>query len=74
MSLNRRMDTENMILHVVTSFLPRIRNKISTEGIEEIKFGAKTKGLTNQRLPQLGVHPIISHQNQTQLHMPARIC
>jgi hypothetical protein len=47
---------------VDTSFLPRIRNKISAEGVAETKFGAKMKGWTSQRLPHLGVHPIISHQ------------
>ena len=46
-----------------TSFLPRIGNKISVEGVAETKFGAKTKGWTIQRLPHPGVHPIISHQN-----------
>ena len=29
-----------------TSFLPRIGNKISMEGVAETKFGAKTKGRT----------------------------
>jgi hypothetical protein len=57
-----------------TSFLPRIRNKISMEGVAMTKFGAKTKGWTIQRLPHLGVHLIISHQTQTLLHMPARFC
>jgi hypothetical protein len=32
------------------------------EGVAETKFGAKTKGWTIQRLPHLGIHPIISHQ------------
>jgi hypothetical protein len=50
---------------VDTSFLPRIGNKISTEGLAETKFGAKMKGWTIQRLPHLEVHPIISHQTQT---------
>ena len=59
---------------VDTSFLPRIGNKISMEGVAETKFGAKTKGGTIQRLPHLGVHPIISHQTQTLLHSPARFC
>jgi hypothetical protein len=60
---------------VDTSFLPRIQNKISMEGVAETKFGAKTKGGTMQRLPCPGVHPIISHQTQhTLLHMPARFC
>jgi hypothetical protein len=31
---------------VDTSFLPRIGNKMSMEGIVETKFGAKTKGWT----------------------------
>jgi hypothetical protein len=48
--------------HVDTSFLPRIWNKISMEGVAETKFGAKTKGWTIQRLPHLEVHPIIHHQ------------
>jgi hypothetical protein len=55
-----------------TSFLPRIRNKISMEGVGETKFGANTKGWTIQRLPDLGVDPIISHQTQTLLHISAR--
>jgi hypothetical protein len=38
------------------------------------KFGAKTKGWTIQRLPQLEIHLIISHQTQTLLHMPERFC
>jgi hypothetical protein len=33
------------------------------EGVAETKFGAKMKGWTIQRVPHLGVHPIISHQN-----------
>ena len=33
-----------------------------------------TKGWTIQRLPNPGIHPIISHQTQTLLHMPARFC
>ena len=35
------------------------------------KFGAKMKGWVIQRLPHLGIHPIVSHQTQTLLHMPA---
>jgi hypothetical protein len=45
---------------VGTSFFLRIGNKIPMEGITETKFGAKTKGWTIQRLPHLGIHPIIS--------------
>jgi hypothetical protein len=59
---------------VDTSFLLRIGNKIFMKGVTETKFGAKTKGWTIQRLPHLGIHPIISHQTQTLLHMPERLC
>ena len=57
-----------------TSFLLRIENKILMKGVTETKFGAKTKGWTIQRLPYPGIHPIISHQTKTLLHMPARFC
>ena len=60
--------------HVDTSFLPRIGNKISMEGVAETKFGAKMKGWAIQRLLHPGFHPIISHQTQTLLHTPARFC
>jgi hypothetical protein len=43
----------------------RIGIKIPMEGDTETKFGAETKGWTIQRLPHLGIHPIISHQTQT---------
>jgi hypothetical protein len=59
---------------VDTSFLLRIRNKIPMEGVSETKCGVKMKGWTIQRLPNLGIYPIISHQIQTLLHMPARFC
>jgi hypothetical protein len=39
---------------VDTSFLPRIRNKISIEGVAETKIGAKMKGWTIQRMPHPG--------------------
>jgi hypothetical protein len=57
--------------HMGTSFLLRIGNKIPMEGITETKIGAETKGLTIQRLPNPGNHPIISQQTQTLWHMPA---
>jgi hypothetical protein len=60
--------------HVDTSFLLRIGNKIPMEGVTETKFGAKMKGWTIQRLPHPRNQPIISHQMQTLLHMPARFC
>jgi hypothetical protein len=55
---------------VDTSFLLRIGNKIPMEGVTETKLGAEMKGWTIQRLPYLGIHPIISHQMQTLLNMP----
>ena len=48
--------------------------KIPMKGVTETKFGAKMKGWTIQRLPHRGIHPIISHQTQTLLHMPERFC
>jgi hypothetical protein len=57
---------------VDTSFLLRLGNKIPMEGVTETKFGDKWKGWTIQRLPHLWIDPIISHQTQTLLHMPAR--
>ena len=57
---------------VDTLFLLRMGNKIPMKGVTEKKFGAETEGRTIQRLPHLGIHPIISHQTQTLLHMPAR--
>jgi hypothetical protein len=59
---------------VDTSFLLRIGNKIHMKGVEETKFGAEMKGWTIQRLHHSGIHPIISHQTQTLLHIPARFC
>ena len=57
-----------------TSFLLRIGNKIPMKGVTETKFGAETKEWTIQRLYHPGIHPIISHQTQTLLLMPARFC
>ena len=59
---------------VDTSFLLRMGNKIPMEGVTETMFGAKMKGWAIQRLPHLEIHPIISNQTQTLLHMPARFC
>jgi hypothetical protein len=59
---------------VDTSFLLRIWNKIPMKGVTETKFEAKKKGWTIQRLPHLWIHPIISHQTQTLLPMPAKFC
>jgi hypothetical protein len=59
---------------VDTSPFLRIGNTTPQEGVTETKFGAEKKGWTIQRLPHLGFHPIISHQTQTLLHLPARLC
>jgi hypothetical protein len=52
---------------VDTSFLLRRGNKIPIEGVTEMKFGAETEGMTIQKLPHLGIHPINNHQTQTLL-------
>jgi hypothetical protein len=57
---------------VDTSFLLRIGNRMPMKGVIESKFGAKVKGWTIKRLPHPGINPIISHQTQRLLHMPAR--
>jgi hypothetical protein len=57
-----------------TLSLLRMGNKIPMEGVTETKFGDETEGRTMQRLPHSGVHTIINHQIQTQLHMSARFC
>jgi hypothetical protein len=54
--------------------LLRRGNKIPMEGITEAKFGAETEGMTMQRLPHLGIHPINNHQTQTLLRLPTRVC
>jgi hypothetical protein len=59
---------------VDTPFLLRIGVKISMEGVTKIKFEAKMKGWTIQRLHHSEIHPIISHQMQTLLHIQAGFC
>ena len=49
------------------SFLLIIKNKMCMKDVIEIKFGAKMKGWTIQRLPYPGIHPIINLQTQTLL-------
>jgi hypothetical protein len=44
------------------------------EGVTETKCGAETEGMTIQRLPHLGIHPIYNHQTQTLLWMPTSDC
>jgi hypothetical protein len=57
---------------VDTSIHLRRENKIPMEGVTETKCGAETEGMTIQKLPQLGIHPINNHQTQTLLQMPIR--
>jgi hypothetical protein len=57
---------------VDTLILLRRGNKIHMEGAT--KFRAETEGMTIQRLPHLGIHPINNHQTQTLLQMPTRVC
>ena len=57
-------------LSVDTLILLRRWNKISMEGVTEIKYGAESEGITMQRLSHLGIHPIYNHQIQAFLWMP----
>jgi hypothetical protein len=53
--------------NVDTSILLRMGNKIPLEEATETNLGAETEGMTFQRLPHLGIHPIYNHQTQTLL-------
>jgi hypothetical protein len=46
---------------VDTSFLLRRGNKIPMGEVTETKYRAETEGMTIQRLPYLGIHPIYNH-------------
>jgi hypothetical protein len=59
---------------VDTWLLLRRGNKIPMEGITETKFGAETEGMTIQKLPHRGIHPINNHQTQTLLQIPTSAC
>jgi hypothetical protein len=59
---------------VDTSPLLRTGNKTLMEVVTETNWGVERKGCSIQRLPQPGIHPIISHQTQTLLQIPARFC
>jgi hypothetical protein len=50
---------------VDTFFLLRMGNKIPMEGVTETKFRAEPEGMTIQRMPHLGIHPINNHQTQS---------
>jgi hypothetical protein len=57
---------------VATSILLRRGIKIPMEKVTETNCGAETEGMTIQRLPHLGIHPIYNYQTQTLLWMPIR--
>jgi hypothetical protein len=59
---------------VNTLSLLRIGNKTPMKGVTEIKFGVETIGWTIYRLPYQGIHPIISLQMLTPLHVLGRFC
>jgi hypothetical protein len=40
-------------------------NKILMDGVTKTKLGAEPEGMTIQRLPHLGIHPINNRQTQT---------
>jgi hypothetical protein len=50
---------------VDTLILLRRGNKIPMEGVTETKCGADPEGMTINRLPYMGIHPIYNHQTQT---------
>jgi hypothetical protein len=49
-------------------------NMIPMEGVTETKCAAETEGMTIQKVPHLGIHPINNRQTQTLLQMPTRAC
>jgi hypothetical protein len=55
---------------VDTSILLRRGDKIPMNGVTETKCGAETEGMLVQRLPHLGINPILIHQIQILLWMP----
>ena len=59
---------------VDTSVYLRRENKIPMEGDTKIRCEAESEGMTIQKLPHLGIHPINNHQTQTLLQMPTRAC
>jgi hypothetical protein len=52
---------------VDTLILLRKGNKIPMKEVTETKFRAEPEGMTIQRLPHLGIHPINNHQTLTLL-------
>jgi hypothetical protein len=60
--------------NVDASVLFRRVNKILRGGNMETMCGADSEGKATQRLPHLGIYPIVSHQTQTLLWMPGSTC
>jgi hypothetical protein len=58
--------------HVDTSFLPRTGIKYPWKEVAETSLKLRGKDKPSRDCPTRGIHPIISHQTQTLLHMPAR--
>ena len=49
---------------VDTLILFRMGKKIRMGGVTETKFGAENEGMTIQKLPHLGIHPLNDHQTR----------
>jgi hypothetical protein len=69
MKLNKKEDQVES-----TSVLLIRGRKILKEVNMEATFGEEAEGMTIQRLPHLGIHPIYSLQTQTLLWMPRKAC
>jgi hypothetical protein len=52
----------------------KLKKKEDQSGDTETKFRAETEGMSIQKLPYLGIHPINNLQTQTLLQMPTRAC
>jgi hypothetical protein len=66
----KKKETQN----VDASVLRRRGNKILTGGNMKAKSGAETEEKAIQRLPNLGIHPIYTHQTWTLLQMLGNAC
>jgi hypothetical protein len=65
---------KNQDQSVDASVLLRRGHKMLTGGDTETKCGTENEGKAIQRLPHLGIHPIISHQTWTLLWMLGSAC
>ena len=55
-------------------FCPSYKGKQTTQRRKYTDKEAETEGKAVQRLPRLGIHPVLSHQRQTLLWMPTSAC